>query len=76
MGCASHSVIPTLCDPMDYSPPGSSVHEDSPGKNTGVGCHALLQASSQSMNWNQVSWIAGGFFTIWDTREAHKIAYN
>ena len=25
------------------SPPGSSVHEDSPGKNTGVGCHALLQ---------------------------------
>ena len=23
------------------SPPGSSVHEDSPGKNTGLGCHAL-----------------------------------
>ena len=34
---------PTLCDPMDYSPPGSSVHRDSPSKNTGVGCHALLQ---------------------------------
>ena len=34
---------PTLCDPMDCSPPGSSVHEDSPGRNTGVGCHALLQ---------------------------------
>ena len=33
----------TLCDPMDCSPPGSSVHEDSPGKNTGVGCHALLR---------------------------------
>ena len=30
----------TLCD---CSPPDSSVHEDSPGKNTGVGCHALLQ---------------------------------
>ena len=28
----------TLCDPMDYSPPGSSVHGDSPGKNTGVSC--------------------------------------
>ena len=26
-----------------YSPPGSSVHEDSPGKNTEVGCRALLQ---------------------------------
>ena len=34
---------PTLCDPMDCSPPGSSVHEDSEGKNTGVGCHVLLQ---------------------------------
>ena len=32
-----------LCDPMDCDSPGSSVHGDSPGKNTGVGCHALLQ---------------------------------
>ena len=28
---------------MDFSLPGSSVHGDSPGTNTGVGCHALLQ---------------------------------
>ena len=33
----------TLCDPMKCSPPGSSVHGDSPDKNTGVGCHSLLQ---------------------------------
>ena len=33
----------TLCNPMDCSPPGPSVHGDSPGKNTGVGCQALLQ---------------------------------
>ena len=33
----------TLCGPLDCSPPGSSVHGDSPGKNTGVGCHFLLQ---------------------------------
>ena len=32
-----------LCDPMDCSPPGSSDHGDSPGRNTGVGCHARLQ---------------------------------
>ena len=25
----------TLCKPMGYSPPGSSIHGDSPGKNTG-----------------------------------------
>ena len=29
----------TLCKPMDYSLPCSSVHGDSPGKNTGVDCH-------------------------------------
>ena len=34
---------PTLCDPVDCSRPGSSDHGDSPGKNTTVGCHALLQ---------------------------------
>ena len=34
---------PTLHDPMDCSPPGSSVHGDSPGKNTGMSCHGLLQ---------------------------------
>ena len=33
----------TLFDPMDSSPPGSSVHGDSPGKNTEVDCHDLLQ---------------------------------
>ena len=33
----------SLCNPMDCGPPGSYVHEDSPGKNTGVGFHALLQ---------------------------------
>ena len=32
-----------LCDPMDCSLSGVSVHGDSPGKNTGVGCHFLLQ---------------------------------
>ena len=34
---------PILCDPMECSPQGSSLHGDSPGNNTGVGCHALLQ---------------------------------
>ena len=43
MCCAKLQSCPTLCNPMDYGPPGSSVHGDSPGKNTGVGYHALLQ---------------------------------
>ena len=33
----------TLCDPMKCSLLGSSVYGDSPGKNTGVDCHAFLQ---------------------------------
>ena len=43
MLCLVTQSCPTLCEPMGCSPPGSSVHGDSPGKNTGVGCHALLQ---------------------------------
>ena len=31
-----------FCNPMDCSPPGSSVRGIVPGKNTGVGCHFLL----------------------------------
>ena len=38
----SHQSYPTLRDPIDCSPPGPRP-QDSPGKNTGVGCHFLLQ---------------------------------
>ena len=43
MLCLAVQLCPTLWDSMDCSPPDSSVHGDSPGKNTGVGCQALLQ---------------------------------
>ena len=33
----------TLCNSMDCSLPGSLCPWNSPGKNTGVGCHSLLQ---------------------------------
>ena len=35
----------TLCDPMDCSRLGSCVHWDSPGKNTDLGCHFILQGN-------------------------------
>ena len=38
----SRQLCPTLCDPIDRSPPGSGPW-DAPGRNTGVGCHFLLQ---------------------------------
>ena len=67
-----HSVTklcPTLWDPMDCSPPGFSAHGDSPGKNIGVGGHALLQGilPTQGAYSDLPRW--GGFFTIWATRE-------
>ena len=40
--CFVTQLCPVLCDPIDCSLPGSSVHKDSPGKNTGVGCHGDL----------------------------------
>ena len=39
----SHSVISDSLQPPGLQLPGSSVHGDSPDKNTGVGCQALLQ---------------------------------
>ena len=53
--CLITQSFPTLWDPRDCDPPGSSVLGDSPGKNTGVGCHALLQGIVPA----QVSCIAG-----------------
>ena len=54
-GCVSVAQLcPTLCNPMDCSPAGSSVHGiNSPGKNTGVGCHALLQCIFSTQGSNQ-----------------------
>ena len=41
--CLVIQLCPTLCKPMNCSPSGSSVRGDSPGRNTEVGCQALLQ---------------------------------
>ena len=50
---------PTLCDPMGFSSPGSSVHEvDAPGKHVGVGSHFLLQRIflTQGSNLRLLRW--------------------
>ena len=36
-------VVSNYLQSINRNPPGSSIHEDSPAKDTGVGCHALLQ---------------------------------
>ena len=70
----SESVVaqscPTICDPLDSSLPGSSVH--------GIPQAGILEwvaipfsrGSSRSRDWTQVFGTAGRFFIIWATREA------
>ena len=50
--CSVTQLCPALCDSMDCSQPGSSVHRDSPGKSTGVGCRALLQGTFPTQGSN------------------------
>ena len=52
--CLVAQLCPTLCDPMDCSPPGSSVRGDSPGKNAGVGSLSLLQGIFPTQGSNPV----------------------
>ena len=70
MLCLVTQLSPTLCDTMDCSLPGSFVHEDSPGKNTGLSCHAFLQGIFPIQGLNPGLLHCSGFFTVWATREA------
>ena len=54
----------TLCSPIAYSPPRLLCPWNFPGKNTGVGCHFLLQAIFQTQELNMclmclLHWQAG-----------------
>ena len=50
--CLVTQSCPTLYDPMNCSPPGSSVHGDSSGKDTEVCFHVLLQGIFPTKGWN------------------------
>ena len=60
----------TICDPLQCSPPASSVHGVLQART--LECVAVLfsREFSQPRDWAQVSRMAGGFFTIRATREA------
>ena len=56
--------FPTLFDPMDCSPQGSSVHEILQARILESVAISFSGGSSQLRNWTQVSFFAGGLFTI------------
>ena len=70
--CLVTKSCPTLCNPMDYSPPGSFCPWDFLGKNTAVGCFFFfLQGIFPTQGLKPASpAVAGGFFTTEPTREA------
>ena len=65
----THSCL-TLCDPMDCSPPGFSVHEICQARILEWVAISSFRGSSRPRDQTQVSGIAGEFFTVWATREA------
>ena len=60
----------TLCDPMDCSPPGSSVHGILQARVLEWVAILFSRISSLRRDRTQVSHIAGRFFTVWTTKEA------
>ena len=58
--CLVAQSCPTLCDPIDNSPTFSSIHGDSLGKNSGMGCHALLpkDLSNREIKYRPPTWQA------------------
>ena len=71
--CVNLSVMSNSLWPHGLWPARLFCPWDSPGKNTRVGCHSLLQRSSWPRDQAHVSRIAAIFFIIWATREAQRL---
>ena len=61
----------TLCNPMECSPPGSSIHGILQARILEWVAISFSRGSSRPRDWTQVSHIAGRSFNLWPTREAH-----
>ena len=68
----SCSVVSDPCNPIDCSPPGSSVHGIFQARIVEWVAFPFSRRSSQHMDQTQISHIASRFFTIWATREAQE----
>ena len=65
-------LCPTLCDPMDWSPQGLSVHGIVQARILEWVAISFSRGSSWLRDWTWVSHIAGRRFMVWATREAFK----
>ena len=62
----------TLWDPMDCSPPSSSVHGILQARTLQWAAIPFSKGSSWPRGWTRASCTAGRFFTIWAIREAQN----
>ena len=65
--------VPTLCDPVDCSFPGSSVHGILQARILEWVAISFSRGSSWPRDWTSISCIGDGFLTIWATREAQTM---
>ena len=63
---------PTLCDPMDCSPPSSFVHGIFQARILEWLAISFSGGSSQPKDQTGISCVEGRFFTIWATRTAYS----
>ena len=66
---------PTLSDPMDCSPPGSSVHGVFQARVLEWGAISFSRGSSPPRDWNRVSRLVGRRFTVWATLYTDDLVY-
>ena len=69
-GSSSRSVEPNSLQPHGLEPTRLLCPWDFPGKDTGVGCHFLLQGIFPTQGYEPGTCTSGRFFTNWATREA------
>ena len=66
-------LYPTLCNPMDYSPPGFSIHGILQARTLERVAIFFSRGSSQPRYWTRVSHTAGRHFNLWATREVQQM---
>ena len=71
--CSVAKFCPTLCDPVNYSVPGSSVHGIFQARILEWVAVSFSRGSSWLRDQAQVSCTTGRFFTVWITRKLEKI---
>ena len=68
-------LYPTLCDPVDYTPPDSSVHGIFQARILEWVAIPFSKGSSWPRDQTRSPFIAGRFFSLWATREAQPLFY-